>query len=262
MPSLPRSLSLAGLAAAGPWGTSPRERFAYVSKTGYRAVQLDATAPTLRPRELDRSARRDIAAQLRRLRLRFSGLDLFIPPLHFADAAHVDRAITAAIAAGELAVDLARFTNEQATSAEAVASASGAAGVAGASVVTLDLGSAPLAGAVEALRAAQERTGAIFADCRWPPQRENISIDPAGVIMRGGEAPHTQVLALRGHNIVSARLNDFSSVGRVPPGEGSLDLLAYEVCLTTLHYGGPLVVDVRGMEQAQQERVVGEGMGT
>lgn len=68
-------------------------------------VQLDATLPGLRARDLDRSARRDLVATLKRHGCRFSGIDLFIPPEHFALGEYADRAATAAIGAIDLLSD-------------------------------------------------------------------------------------------------------------------------------------------------------------
>lgn len=77
---------------------------------GFRAVQLDATAAGLRPRDLDRSARRDLAATLRRAELTCAGIDLLIPPQHFTDPTHADRAAEALFAAIDLAADLGTLT--------------------------------------------------------------------------------------------------------------------------------------------------------
>ncbi|MEM7756072.1 MAG: hypothetical protein AAF297_10600, partial [Planctomycetota bacterium] len=63
-----------------------------VSAMGARAIQLDATRAGLRPRDLERSARRDLAATMRREELAFSGVDLWIPPHHFVDPDRADRA--------------------------------------------------------------------------------------------------------------------------------------------------------------------------
>ena len=75
---------------------------------GFDAVQLDGTLRGLRPRELDRRARRDLAAMLARRGVRAGGIDLFIPRWHFADAGEADRAVAATLACIELAGDLGR----------------------------------------------------------------------------------------------------------------------------------------------------------
>lgn len=88
----------------------PRASLNTARAAGARAVTPDATAPGWRPRDLDRSARRGLAATLRRLELRLAGLDLFIPPSHLADPARVDRAAEAVRAATGLLAELAALT--------------------------------------------------------------------------------------------------------------------------------------------------------
>lgn len=93
------SLAFIGLAGRDPEWSDARGLIAFAGRAGFRGVRPDATVPGLRPRELDRSARRDLAAHLRRAEVVFTGVDLFIPPEHFADPARVDRAADAVHAA-------------------------------------------------------------------------------------------------------------------------------------------------------------------
>ena len=88
------------LRALAPWA----------AQAGYRDLQLDAAAAGLRPRELGRSARRDLASMLRRSGLGCSGVDLWIPAAHFADPARSDRAVSAVLDALEFAHELAGLT--------------------------------------------------------------------------------------------------------------------------------------------------------
>jgi len=85
-----------------------RAAIEWLGQAGYRGVQLSATDPETRPRELSQSARRDLAATIARHELDCSGIDLFIPAAHFSDAAHVGRALDAAEAAIEFAAMLGR----------------------------------------------------------------------------------------------------------------------------------------------------------
>ena len=96
-------------ATVEPFGPDIRRTLARFAELGIPAAQLSATQPGLRPRDLDRPARRDLAATLRRLDLRPAGLDLWIPPEHYGSATHADRAIEAARAAIELARELDRI---------------------------------------------------------------------------------------------------------------------------------------------------------
>lgn len=94
--------------AAGGEGAALREAIGWMAALGLRGVQFSAALPATRPRELDRSARRDLAATLARHELLCSGIDLFIPPAHFTDATLVNRAVDAIEGAIGLASDLGR----------------------------------------------------------------------------------------------------------------------------------------------------------
>ena len=74
-------------------GERPRVVLDRLAVCGFRAVQLSASQPGLRPRELDRSGRRDLAGRLRRLALVAAGVDLWIPRAQLLDPARVDRAV-------------------------------------------------------------------------------------------------------------------------------------------------------------------------
>lgn len=231
--SLPKSLSLSGLPTRpdAPWGAGPRSSIEWAARLGYRAVQLDAAVPGLRPRELDRSARRDLAALLRRLQLSFSGLDLWIPPLHFVEPASIDRAVSALVHAAELAGELVSLS----PGGRAVVSV----------VLPEDLPD-PVRSEISG---ACDRTGARIADHSWPPHEPlgpiGVGIDPAAVLMGGGDpASSTSRLS---QAPFSARWSDLASAGRVPVGKGRLDTVAYEVALVTRGYTDFVVVDLRNV---------------
>lgn len=222
---------------------------AWVASLGVRAVHLDATLDSLRPRQLDRSARRDVAAILRRHEIAMSGLDLWIPPEHFANPAHSERALDAAIAALELAGELAPLVG------------------AGSRPVVSVLTPVGLASDVaEQLASAALRSGSVLADHRIasanaakPSEGTNLAasslgvgIDPAAVLLAGSD-PAVGVLHA-GERLVSARLSDATTAGRIAPGESGsrLDLLAYVVALRTIGHHGHAIIDLRGV--AQQAR--------
>jgi sugar phosphate isomerase/epimerase len=92
-------------ADAGPNGA--REALAALARIGCPCVQWSVTTPGLRPRELDGTARRGILTELKRLELRCSGVDAWIPPGHLLDRSTIDRAIGAIEQAILLASDLA-----------------------------------------------------------------------------------------------------------------------------------------------------------
>ncbi len=216
---------------AAPWVGDPRRRLAWAASVGARAVQLDATMPGLRPRELDRSARRDLAATLRREGLAFSGVDAWIPPAHLADAAHADRAVAALVQAAAFAGELAMLTNSTPTSR----------------VASIRLPNKPCDGVIEALLRSCESSGVWFACHEWPlvDARLGAGIDPAALIAAGAD-PAREVARLA-TPILAARLTDLGASGRVVPGEGHLDLLAYVVALATSGFQGYAIVDAAGL---------------
>lgn len=244
--ALQRSLSLAGLRGAhalAPGGT--REQIVEAARLGYRAVQLDAMGEGVRARDLDRSGRRDLASLLRRLDLKLSGLDLWVPPAHFVEPARADRAVAAVTQAVELASELAAALGPDPHSGW------------GGAVVSLSLPEKIAPDVVAHLRSAAALRGARIADHAWPVNIGGdgpigIGLDPAGVIFAGAD-PAVEVSRLVAPP-ASARLSDLSPAGRVEPGggEGSLDVLAYTVALSTKGYRGHLVVDLRGLLETRR----------
>lgn len=229
------SVSLAGLALrpAAPWGGDARSALAWACAAGVQAVQIDATMPGLRPRELDTSARRDIRALARRQGVAISGVDLFIPPTHFIEAANIDRAMHAAHAAMELARDLAEDAS--------------------AAVVATELPEKLAEGTLADLRSCSQQVGASLADCAWPPRSMpasahadvRVGIDPAALFATGQDLLAS--IAKLASAPVHARLSDLSASGRVEAGKGRLDIMPYHVTLSTKGYMAPLVIDLRGL---------------
>ena len=76
LPTLTLAPTISDLDAA------PRRAISQLSDAGFRAAQLSASQPGLRPRELDQSGRRDLLATLRRREVSASGIDAWIPPEH------------------------------------------------------------------------------------------------------------------------------------------------------------------------------------
>jgi len=232
------SLSLAGLAndPAAPWAGGPRRAIEWAAGLGYRAVQLDATAAGIRPRELDRSARRDLAALLRRHELSVSGLDLWAPASHFAHGPDTGRALAAVAAAAELAAELRTLI-----------------GGSSRAVVAIALAAKPAEGVLTALAGASEHTGAAIADHAWPPAHEAVGIDPAAMLLAGAD-PAAEILRLAAVP-VTARWTDLGPAGRTARGRGRLDVLAYDVALTTRGVPGPRIVDLRDLKDQRAAAV-------
>jgi sugar phosphate isomerase/epimerase len=229
------SLALVGLAPALPAGGEALRAAVEVARGAEcRAITLSAGHAGLRPRELDRSARREIAALLRRNGLGLGGVDALLPAAHFERGEHQERAVDAAVAAIALAGELAALLPG-----------------AGAGVVSVVLPDAPAADVVATLAGEAERWGVRVADLAWrakPLEREasgriGVGIDPAAVFMGGGDP--VMEAARAGAGLVSARLSDVSAGGRTAAGSGRLDLLAYRAALAAAGYAGLVVLDVR-----------------
>ncbi|MBX3403357.1 MAG: sugar phosphate isomerase/epimerase [Phycisphaeraceae bacterium] len=237
----PLSIALCGLGPTGPGRGDVREQIAWVRSRGVDAVHLNAAAPGVRARDLDRSGRRDLAAVLRRSGLRLGGVDLWIPPEHFADPAQVDRAMASLMATLELAGEIGALVN----------------GPADGSVVGAVLPESLAADHLAALAGHAERTGARVADHALPPRQATgpigAGLDPSACLATGVDPVMTASRHARG--MFAARLSDVSRMaggGRVPVGsrDGSLDAPAYAVALSTGGFEGRLAIDLRGLADA------------
>lgn len=206
-------------------GAAARDLFARLSGMRFRFVQLSATHPGLRPRDLDQSARRDLLATLRRNELAAAGLDAWIPQSHFDESTKVDRAVSALIETIDLAADLGRVP------------------------VSVMMPNEP--SGIEMIINRAAHRGVELADHRIPvaaaPQEVGVGIDPAAWLSQGHD-PAAAVTA-NATRLVAARLSDLLSSGmRGPIGdrrEGRLNILAYQVALSVSGYRRPVVVDAR-----------------
>ncbi len=232
---MPEGLPLA--ATIAPLGLPPREGLAAARSLGVRAVQVSATQPGLRPRDLDQAARRDLLAALRRMELLLAGLDLWIPAAHFASPAEVDRAVDAATAAIELAADLGRVP---------------------VSVSLPPRGEGPAEAAVQTLAQHAERFGVEIADHAAATALRagvGVGIDPA-IVLAAGDDPAMAVASVggAGGRLVTARLVDFTTGAmRAPLGEpdGRLDVVSYRAALDVAGYARPVVIDARQWRDAR-----------
>jgi sugar phosphate isomerase/epimerase len=235
----PLSVSLAGLAPLpdAPWAGSPRAPIEWAAAAGLRSVRLDAGA--LRARDLDRSARRDLASLLRRLGLACPGLDLWIPAPHFADPARADRAAEALTGASELAGDLRTLAAGQRISIAVTFPQAGAD-----ALIRQVAGKAESFGCVIADHSFPGSPSALSLAAQ-PGSSIGIGLDPAAILMSGGDPAAEASRA--GHALAAARLSDASAIGRTTPGEGRLDELAYLVALAAAGYAGEVALDLRGL---------------
>ncbi|MCH2154117.1 MAG: hypothetical protein MK089_12320, partial [Phycisphaerales bacterium] len=194
---------------------------------GWRAVQLSAAMPGVRPQDLGESARRDVAATLRRLELIPAGMDLWIPRSHYLQSETIDRVIGAITAACSLARDL------------------------GIDVLSLQLPeeSSLEASVMETILAAAGSSGVILADHQFdriPPELTAAGLDPAACLAMNQDP--VEVAIRLGASLIAPRLSDLLETGmRGPIGlaAGRLDVPAYRAAVTTVASHRPVVLDVR-----------------
>jgi len=232
--TLPLAPTLSPLLAASDDPADIRAALARVSSLRFRHLQLSATQAGLRPRDLDRSARRDLLATLRRHELELSGLDCWIPASHFNDPNHQNRAVDAVRAAIELAADLGRVPISVALPA--------------------DIADQPLPTWRSDLAAHAGRFGIAVADHAVPPSARDggggaaeIGIDPAALLSHSLDP--AAMVHQNANRLAAARLSDLDQTGlRCPLGanaDGRLDVLAYRVALTLAEFNRPVILDAR-----------------
>lgn len=220
-------------------GQSLRAALGQLSAAGFAAVQLDAALSGIRPRDLDQRARRDLSAALARQSLRLAGLDMFIAHRDFLSGDQVDRAVSATLAAIELAGDLGRVPLS----------------------ITLpvtECRSEVKAALVEAADG-HGMTLAVYAEQQlddlraWVEEVDlpalGMAVDPAAILARRQDPSaivhqHNQWLRV-------GRLSDFSSQAggegeRCICGMGELDVIPYRIALDLCPARlGPVVLDLR-----------------
>ena len=221
----------------------PRMGLQIVSNLGFRRVTISASQVGMRPRELDQSARRGLRAELRRLELMCDAVDLFIPPEHFEQSEHVDRALGAVHAALDLAGDLGaqvlfvRLPNQAVDQEPSEATGALLSLAEGSPVRIADVSlqgpamKAHAAGDFVALGVGLD-TAAWLADGRDPVE---------GVVSLGP--------ALSGVRLVD--LDETGTRSSVAPG-GRVDVQALRIALETGATSGVVVADARGWAQPVQ----------
>jgi len=217
-------------------GMNLRTAVRSLAAAGFTSVQLDAALSGIRPRELNRRARKDLLAMVHREGVSLAGLDLPIPPDHFNDPVHVDRAVTAVTGAIELAADLGRLplsiTLPTAQLDDDILSA--LAQCADAHDVALSVHDEADVPALQS----------------WIEQVDlpcvGAAIDPAIALAQKID-PAAWVLQL-GRHLRVARLSDWSLPDRQIVGQGDLRVSEYRIAMDlAASRRGPVVLDLRGM---------------
>jgi len=231
------SISVAGFVVRSP---SPKAAIEEIHAMGVRAITLDASAPDFRPRTLTRSARRDLAASLRRRELEFTGLDLWIPPEHFVDGNNAHRAIDAVAQAAEMSAELAALVGGRSRPVVSV-------------LLPTDMNETDRL----AIGANAQRVGAVIADHQpelFKLEQSGhvagiaIGVDPALVLMNGNSPGKAVTHA--GEHLASVRLNDMNAMGRCTVGApgGKLDIKGYAGALIVAGQDW-ITLDVREMPE-------------
>lgn len=188
----------------------------------------------MRARELDRSARRDIAAILRRNGMAFTGLDLWIPDDHFSSPQHAQRAIEAVTQACGLAGELAKLVEGS-----------------GSPCICFTLPEKRSRELISTLVSAALSAGVRLADY-------HATISESGEVLGVGLDPASELLAQRDPLIRAsssnwvlsdARLTDATPRGRMVVGHGKLDVRAYHAVLRTTTTLRHVVIDTRDLTQ-------------
>lgn len=205
----------------------------FISRSGFDGVQLSASQPGLRPRELDAGARRALRERFRRLELVVSGIDLWIPVEHFADAALVSRATDACMESLRWAEWLGRAP------------------------LSMVLPSNDAAGEVRAILLREaDRRGVSIVDFAEPAVAEGpvrIGLDVAR--LRSRHEPMLEAIVLAGGGLGAIRLSlPDSTAGRQPfrPGGEGLEVLReVQVSLRSGGFPGLPVADARSWPDAR-----------
>lgn len=225
---IPGAVSLSGF----PRDRTVRMWIDWAADHGFRGVAIDGATPGMRARELNRSARRDLASLLRRRELDFAGVDLWIPAAHFVSPEHQDRAHAATVGAIEFARELASLCGNRG----AVVSVSLPHGEAGASL--------------DGLRERALLCDVTLADHVWPPRAATdgleIGLDPATALLAGAD-PAVELPRIS-DRLGCVRLSDANSAGRATVGEGRLDLEAFRMSIVGVNWRSSVLIDVRGLE--------------
>ncbi len=229
-----------------------------LAQAGFGSIQLDATLPGIRPRELSPTARRDLLAVLTRRGLALAGVDLFIPRKDFLDAQKIDKAVHAALAGIELAADLGRAPLSIPLPVKQMDKPA---------LETL-LEAADGRGVTLAIHA-EDQLDALSA---WIAEVDapiaGIAIDPAALLAQSADPD--AVIHQHAKRLAVARLSDFTITGgggdddqsaatglRCIVGQGELSVPSYRIALDlATHRRGPVVLDLRNMENTLQAAAV------
>ncbi len=214
---------------------------------GFTSVQLDATLPGIRPRELSSRSRQDLLALLTRRNVRLAGLDMFVPRTHFLQSDQLERAVEAILAGIALAADLGRVPLSIALPVKDLDD--------DIKHILVDAADG------RSIRLAVHAEDQLEKLMQWVNLVDlpalGCAIDPAAVLNNSQDT--VACVQRLGKTLAVARLSDVNiATGlRCPIGGGDLDTVAYRVMLDlATNRTGPVVLDLRGHEDALSSTVV------
>ncbi len=229
-----------------------RAVLAQVAQAGFTSVQLDATLSGIRPRELSPRARQDLSALLARNGLRPSGVDLFLPRKHWLETATVDRAVTAALGAIELAMDLGRVPVSLSLPMQGLGD---------------DVRQALVTSAeAKGVRLAVHAEDQLDALANWVSATDlatlGIGLDPAALLVQGLKPD--ELVHRHAARLAVGRLADVTEAAgglRCALGQGELDVLRFRIAMDLAKARhGPVVLDLRGLENPLQAMSMGKSV--
>lgn len=199
---------------------------------GIPALHLDATLPGIRPRELDRSARRDLVAIVKRHNVSLTGCDLFIPPTHFTSPQHQQRAADAVRQAIVFAAELRTLGATAAV--VCIETAEPAAKPTESTVNSASL--------LSDLVSHARDHGVTLCDCTSDTSPLARGLDIAAILARN-EDPAAAILT---HKPACLRLADWDGRARVAFGEGRADATAISATVSVAAPAALGIFDFRG----------------
>lgn len=244
-------------ATLSPLAAEPRQGLEMAARLGVRGVQVSAGQPGTRPRDLDRSGRRDLLVATRRRELAIVGVDAWIRAEDLLDRTTVDAAVDRLLDAIDLAGDLGpvpvatRFPNEGGE--EAIRAVLASAERVGVQVV--DHAVPPRGRAVKSESASPSAGGGLIVpgsleivETVEPAPGEafdglGFGIDPPAWLVAG-----LDLLDAAGRRIDALRLADLTRDGmRIPPGDadGRVDPASLLAIARTGGFEGVPIIDAR-----------------
>lgn len=228
--------------------TSVEARARLVRDAGLSRVTMSAAETGMRPRDLSRSARRDIAAQLRKGGVSCIGVELWIPQRHFAEGEHQQRAVDALTDAIRYAAEMSELTD-------------GAAALHTSLPLATDEDSSEQLPTVihPCTRAVLDDAASHGVDVidhgvfgtsdQGMSAGCSIGIDCSLEVMRASDP--VDKLLHHSSRVRSLRLSDAVGGSRVRIGSGDLDMFKLIITWSTLREKPALVIDLRGIESPE-----------